>query len=141
MHLEVLPRHDQPQQQNLRTLLGEGGPTGEGFGNLAIDLRLEAGWAYVLVGESPQQRWPDEPSAKTTVQPGGSARASRTGPVDVAGPDTEVPLTMGEFLLGVRTSTARRTVIVFVPHVPQELFVPVQASEGSTLPTTSRGTS
>jgi len=129
MHLEVLPRHQQPQPQNLKSLLGETGPTGEGFGNMAIDLRLEDGWAYVLVGESPNQRWPDQQSGVTAIKPAAPARASKTGPMDVAGPETDVPMTMGEFLLGARSAEARRTVVVFVPRVPKELFIPSPASD------------
>ena len=137
-HLEVLPRHHQPQPKDLRTLLGEGGPTGEGFGNMAIDLRLEAGWAYVLVGESPNQRWPDERSGNTPSPTVATARPPKTGPLDVAGPETDAPLTMGEFMLGVHSPAARRTVIVFVPRVPQELFIPDQVEDESALQSASR---
>lgn len=118
VHLEVLPSHHLPDGRSLQRLLGAAGSTGEGFDSMTIDLQLEAGWGYVVIGQAP-----DTGSAR--LAPGRNATASR-GPQDAAGPDAAAPLTMGEFLLGQRPDAARRTILVFVARVPAELFIPVQ---------------
>ena len=130
LHLEVLPRRRVPQVGDLRRLLGDEDETAasQAFGSMALDLQLQAGYAYLLLGESPQIDWPgldappaanDEPQTAATAEP----RPSRTGPIDMIGPEATAPRTLGEMLL-LPDPPANRIVLGFVPKIPSELFVP-----------------
>jgi hypothetical protein len=162
LHLEVLPQHRIARAGDLRRLLGEEpSDAGESFATLALDLQLEATFAYVLVSESPQIDWPtlDRPAevnaalgqnalelggagvdgepepeitaAKTAPAAPRPPRPSRVGPPGDVGPEAGAPMTLGEMLLPLSESPPMRQVMVFVPKIPQELFPPVYESEQS----------
>lgn len=159
LHMELLPQHRLPQPQNLRRLLGEKPEdAGEAFASVALDLQLQAGFAYVLISESPNIDWPqlDAPALAAPVIPASAmvrqpptddpkpAAASpqsaapippvrpakpRIGPDDYAGPEAGVPRTLGEVLLPSMRSPPTREILLFVPRIPDELFPPVYESE------------
>lgn len=133
VHLEALPLHQQPQASGLRRLLGEESPIGKGFGSMALDVQLQAGWAYVLLSEMPQVDWPglDAPDQPPRGSPSNAAkamvRAPKYGPGDVSGPDAPAPLTMGELLLPLDRDPPTRSLLVFIARISPEQF-PAQAS-------------
>jgi hypothetical protein len=136
VHLEMVPQHVRPQANNLRRLLGEQQQeSAEGFGGAAIDLQLEDGFAYALLGESPGTDWKAEAAEagrnKGMVIPksvSGGARVAGKGPDDATGPEATMPLTLGELLLAGGDSAVgagamrTRSVIVLVPKIAAELF-------------------
>jgi hypothetical protein len=152
MHLEVLPQHSLPRANDLRRLMGEKpADAGEAFATLALDLQLQAGYAYVLVSESPEADWPelDRPAVVNEAlagvvgdepapgAPDGSLPAvrprdggwSRMGPPEAIGPEAGAPLTLGEMLLPLSVSPPMRRVLAFVPKIPAELFPPIYESD------------
>ncbi len=160
LHLEVLPQHRVARANDLRRLLGEKpADAGEAFATLALDLQLQAGFAYVLVSESPEIDWPemdrpaevnaalqDQDDANAAgadaardadrVATGAEAppqavrpRPSRVGPPEAIGPEAGAPMTLGEMLLPLSESPPMRQVLVFVPKIPAELFPPVYESD------------
>lgn len=133
MHLEVLPRHHAATTATLLSLLGNDEPQGEGFASMAIDLQLEAGWAYVLQGESPLTLGSTRVDG-TGARPAASPRRSQTGPIDMAGPEAAAPPTMGEFLLGTSTAAPSRPLMVFVPRVPESMFIPPAPDDDANRP-------
>lgn len=131
VHLEVLPQHHNPQTNDLRRLLKEGTEPVEGYGSMALDLQLQSGYAYVLLGESPQMDWPGVEAAMAAAHNSGGASASakpaartgKVGPSESIGPQVAAPLTMGELLLcGADRTPRTRDVLVFVPKIAPDLF-------------------
>jgi hypothetical protein len=152
MHLEVLPQHSLPRANDLRRLMGEKpADAGEAFATLALDLQLQAGYAYVLVSESPEVDWPelDRPALVNEVLVGAAGDEpapdapdeslpavrprdggwSHVGPPESVGPEAGAPLTLGEMLLPLSVSPPMRRVLAFVPKIPAELFPPVYESD------------
>lgn len=148
LQLEVQPQHHRPRPPDFRELLGQGlSLDAEPFPELALDLRLESGYAYLLVGEPPQNDWPgidiagqgsDAASAARpparSLSSSSSSSSSRVGPFDGVGPDVATPRTLGELLMAVSRAegpaTARR-IVAFVPKVPAELYPPSRQSIAS----------
>lgn len=90
MHVEMLPQHRLPQSNNLRLLLGQKPEdAGEAFASLALDLQLQAGYAYVLVSESPSVDWPalDKPAADQPSAVGDQQAAAGEGESSKSGVD------------------------------------------------------
>lgn len=128
LHVELLPQHRVPLANDLRRLLGEHPEdAGEPFPSLALDLQLEAGFAYVLSSVSPatESRGPDSPSA---------AR-NRFGPDDSIGPEAMAPMTLGELLLPKSIAPPTREILVLVPRISSDLFPPVYESDAQRTPT------
>lgn len=127
MQFEMLPQHHRSQTNNLRKLLGEQQTQVDGFAACALDLQLEPGYAYVLVGEPPQAKWiapgaeaaPDQPAAI----PPRFARTPRVGPSDLFANEEATPLTIGELLLPRAAKPASRGILVFVPKVSPDLLL------------------
>jgi hypothetical protein len=95
-----------------------------------MHVELEAGYAYVLTGESPQTEWLVEDegdstsdaaldSALTAVAP-----SALGPPVDLLGPGAMAPQTLGELMLLGQDRPPSRGMLVFVPRVPRELYPP-----------------
>lgn len=128
VHLEIAPEHRSPQVNTYKRMLGQEGERDEGFGSLALDMQMEPGFAYILVGESPQAAWPgidaEEAPGAVKAAPRTHHAASRIGPQDSMGPEVATPRTLGEVLLPVEGSPQSRSVLVFVPKVGPELFPP-----------------
>ncbi len=108
--LELLPQLLRSQTPSLYHLLGDAKLQGEVFRGLGIEIELEPGYAYVLTGETPAFEYAGD-------QP--------------AGPDVETPDTLGEFLFSTRTEPPLRTLLVFVPRIPDRLLNPYRI-EGTT---------
>jgi len=156
LHMEILPQHRLPAANNLRRLLNENPEdAGEAFASMALDLDMQAGFAYVLIGESPTIDWPqlDKPAPAVVTVPASAMQSSpppapaaasaqaaapppavapprpRVGPDDSIGPEAGTPRTLGEVLLPNMPSPPTRDIIVFVPKIPDEMFPPVYASD------------
>ncbi len=127
LSLQLLPQLIRQQSPSLYELLGDSDLQGEVFKRLAIEVELRPGYAYILTGEAPAISW-NEPSEPQSEQGDSAAR----GPT--AGPDTETPDTLGEFLFSSRAEPPLRTLLVFVPRIPDRLLQPFRvggvASEG-----------
>lgn len=125
LSLQLLPQLVRPQVPSLYQLLGDPDLQGEVFRCLAIEIELQPGYAYVLTGEAPAISWgrPSEPRSEPSAAHGSAA-----------GPDTETPDTLGEFLFSSRAEPPLRTLLVFVPTIPDRLLLPYRiegvASEG-----------
>ena len=136
VHLELVPQHARPSANNIRRLLGERDEPIEGFGSGALDLQLEPGYAYVLVGESPQAEWARQaeanPKSASPSLPPRLAHKPRMGPIDPAGPESAAPYTLGELLLPVDRNLSTRGVLIFVPRIP-EYLLPGQADDAGGL--------
>jgi len=123
VHLELLPQRSIPQVNNLRRLLGDERDAQEGFAAVALDLPLEAGFAYVLAGESPQSDWPGVDGGESAPQPS-RKRSSRLD----FGPDAAAVPTLGELLLPIQSDPPSRTMLVFIPKISSDLFLPEQVA-------------
>ena len=127
LSLQLIPQLIRPQPPSLYQLLGDPDLKGEVFHGLAIEVELHPGYAYVLTGEAPAISW----GGTSESQPGHLASAAH-GPA--AGPDTATPDTLGEFLFCSRTVPPLRTLLVFLPRIPDRLLQPYRiegaASEG-----------
>ncbi len=110
--LELHPQLRRPQEPSLYRLLGDTDLQGEVLGALAIEIRLEPGYAYVLTGGTPAVE-----------------RIDSLG--NPAGPTVETPDTLGEFLFSQRTEPPLRTLLVFVPRISDQLLRPYRI-EGTT---------
>lgn len=155
-HLELQPQHRLPRSNSFQRALGLGEQdVGESFAAAALDMRLQAGYAYVLVSESSTVDWPalDRPAPVVRALPsnlrsfvpsvvaGAGMQPSmptstpdprpmtRVGPDDVIGPEAGAPRTLGEVLLPTYTHPPMREIIVFVPKIPDELFPPIYESD------------
>jgi hypothetical protein len=101
-------------------------PRGELFERLSISVRLDPNVAIVLTCEAPHVAWPSE-SAPGPVQR--TALAPRRGfgpgaaPPDVRGPDASAPMTLGPLFLGDDGAGASRGLLVFVPRIPDTMFI------------------
>ena len=137
LHFEMLPQHQRPQANNLRRLLGEQQEQVDGFAAGSLDLQLDVGYAYVLVGESPVSEW----SAGASDLGGGArreetlpprfSRTPRVGPSDVFASDGATPVTLGELLLPTDRQPPTRGILVFVPRIAPEFLIqaPVVTTE------------
>ena len=127
LSLQLLPQLIRPPSPSLYELLGDSDLQGEVFKRLAIEVELRPGYAYILTGEAPAISWngPSEPQSE-------EGDSAARGPA--AGPDTETPDTLGEFLFSSRAEPPLRTLLVFVPRIPDRLLQPYRvggvASEG-----------
>lgn len=127
LQFDLVPAFTRNEGAPIRRLLDEK-PGVEAFGLLHVGLRLEPGYAYVITGESPGADWTrltSERSNPDRVTPpsGGGVRGS-VGPMDVFGPDSAGPATIGETLLRGNEPVSNRLVIVFIPHIPATLYPP-----------------
>lgn len=132
VHLELLPRHAVNDRRDLRRLLGEDSERHLGFGSMAIDVLLDAGYAYLLIGAQPQTTWEgiDAPLMGEGDEPASAHTSGRGVEMDL-GPDVATPLTLGEFLLAPETSATTRPVLIFVPKVADALYLPEQSAARS----------
>jgi hypothetical protein len=126
--MELVPRRGAPQSHNLKRLLVNEAPIEESFGSVAIDLQLESGYAYVLLGEQPQSHWMgiDPPSVEAADRSARSVAPSSNQRRE--GPDAVAPPTLGELMLAPEQPGANRAVLVFIPKVAEDLFLPEQAA-------------
>ncbi|MHC4414472.1 MAG: hypothetical protein ACYS0G_04230 [Planctomycetota bacterium] len=103
LNLELLPQFQTAPAAKLNRLLGNRGTAGRLLTSVALGAKLEAGFAYVLTGESPSIEWrPD----------GVAATAPPIGPRVVG------PATVGELLFCGRRQPRTRGMLVFIPKLP-----------------------
>lgn len=128
LNLELLPQFQPPHAPRFRKLLGDRTMSGEVFASIALEVQLEAGFAYVLTGESPQVQWrengerselphenPPPDSVGSTQRPiDGSSQADQPSLADAA--------SIGELLFVRKTQPPTRTMLVFVPRISTPLF-------------------
>lgn len=142
LHLEAIPQYRPPAPDGLgRRLGGPQPPPGEWLDSLALELRLEEGFAYVLTGESPHVPWPK----RDDEEPGGAGREPPDhdpndpppvrggrrlrGPSERFGPEGVPPTTVGELLFGGEGGRTGRGILVLVPKVAPHLFPPDRAAD------------
>lgn len=129
LSLQLLPQLIRPQVPSLYQLLGDSDLQGEAFRRLAIEVELQPGYACVLTGEAPAISWgrPSEPHSEHVASA-------------VHGPAAATPETLGEFLFSSRAEPPLRTLLVFVPMIPDRLLLPYRiggvASEGQSVAVT-----
>lgn len=129
VHLEMIARRRLAQQNDLRRLLGEHDDLEQSFPALSLDVQLEDGYAYVIAGESPEIPWPGmDPGGDRESQGAPSGRSSRERIADV-GPETSPPPTLGELLLAPSAAGATRGILVLIPKIADEFFLPEQLAE------------
>jgi len=109
-HLELLPEHDRNPRKSAGAarLRGDplaGGFEGSRFAHLLIEVLMEPGYAYVLVGERPATAWNDP---QGEMQDGEENAGT--------GPEAEPPVSFGEALLTAQSLPSWRDVIIFVPR-------------------------
>lgn len=128
VHMELVPKRGANQSRNLKRLLVDAAPIEESFGSVAIDVQLESGYAYILLGEPPQSQW-------TGIDPlvsGSTDRSTRSVAASSSrkreGPDAVAPPTLGELMLAPEQPGANRAVLVFIPKVAEDLYLPEQAA-------------
>jgi len=145
VHFEMTPRRRLVQANSLRRLLGEEGDLEQSFASIALDVQLEAGYAYVIASESPQIEWPglDGESGEARQTP--VERSSRRrGMMDV-GPEAAPPPTLGELLLAPPSASKSRGILILVPKIAADLFLPEQlaarARQGEAAPQRGSGDS
>ena len=142
LHLEVMPDYRLARPSRLEQALGRNRFQGERFPSMSLDLLTEAGYAYVLLAESPAVEWapvdasvpggegqevgPDVIAESEADEgerpPAGSRRNLFAAPV--VGPDAVMPRTIGELLLRGESIPPVRHLLVFVPRIPDALFPP-----------------
>ncbi|MCI0364292.1 MAG: hypothetical protein L0Y44_09780 [Phycisphaerales bacterium] len=115
MHVEIVPEHRLPQINNLRRLLGEQTQSGEGFAGASLDLLLESGYGFIVWGETPQAPAPHKSDAQ---------RRGNIGAFDSVGPAVSPPPTLGELLLAPERTPPSRDILILIPKIAPELFVP-----------------
>ncbi|MDY7110358.1 MAG: hypothetical protein SYC29_17145 [Planctomycetota bacterium] len=105
---------------------------------VALDVLLEAGYAYILTGESPSVEW--EPGAEGSTPPAGDENVTAGPQADdedegevpegeAIGPAALPPLTIGELLFRPDAAPPTRRLLVFVPRIPDRFFPPELRSE------------
>jgi hypothetical protein len=130
LYLELVPRYHPPDARDLRHLIGRDPDRSRPFTTLALQMELEAGYAYVLLGESPQAEWrvQDDEISIEQERPdavlASIAPSSLGPPVDPLGPGAMAPQTLGELMLIGHGHQKNRGMVVFVPRVPREMYPP-----------------
>jgi hypothetical protein len=128
LQLELVPeyRRETRRSTDLRQLLERPDGTGasEPITTMAVDVALEAGFAYLLTYEAPQADW-SESGAPAPLEDAGGPAGQGVGPEAVA------PRTLGQRLLWSDAGRTGRGVLVFVPRIPRELYPPELVVSGS----------
>ncbi|MCZ6836532.1 MAG: hypothetical protein O7G85_12220 [Planctomycetota bacterium] len=97
---------------------------GSRFDRLRLTMRLDPKMAYILTCESPGVAWPDEEGAalsRTAARSPSRRRGPGPGPVDVRGPDSGAPKTLGTLLLNREGLPPSRGVLVFIARISPDL--------------------
>ena len=126
LHFELSPRRRLVQANNLRRLLNNEGDLEQYFGSMSLEVQLEAGYMYVLTGESPEIEWQNGEDVPAAGSRSGREGTSRRGGLLDVGPEAAPPPTMGELLFSSSSATGTRGVLVIVPKIAAELFLPEQ---------------
>ncbi|MHC5024367.1 MAG: hypothetical protein ACYTGG_10735 [Planctomycetota bacterium] len=126
MLLEMIPQYRHEGTDSLVRLLGGPAPVAESFPSLALDLVLEAGFAYVVTTESPDLDWPDLAGDGATIAPGdlpaSSTARDPTASGPGVGPAAAGPPTLGEWLFRNQRQPPTRGILILVPRIPTELW-------------------
>jgi hypothetical protein len=116
--VELRPEHDRSRRRRpdrvYDRVLGRSRFDGERFDALTFELLMEAGWVYVLTGETPGVEW--------SAAEAGARRAGAGA--HAAGPDVVAPPTVGERLFTLEAEHPRRDLLLIVPRIPDALFPP-----------------
>jgi hypothetical protein len=116
LNLELLPEYAPPPGPSLRRLLGAQDLHGRLFPTARVETLLEPGYAYILLGEAPQRRWP-------SADAGAAPAPAAPGPQTTVGPGAASPSSLGELLL-IGDEPPTRALLVFVPRIPDRLWQP-----------------
>ncbi len=128
LNLELLPQFQPPHAPRLRKLLGDRTASGEVFASIALEVQLEAGFAYVLTGESPQVQWRENADRSELPQenPSPDSVGSTQRPADGSSKADERSLaaaaTIGELLFVRQAQPPTRNMLVFVPRISTPMF-------------------
>lgn len=100
---------------------GRRGGSREPLTTLAMRLKLDRGYAYILVAEDPQTEWAGiEPQDASSAR--GEADAEPDSPRPAAGPAAMAPPTVGELLFMSTSPRPSRGLMVFIPRLASDLF-------------------
>ncbi len=128
MQLEMVPFLDTGSSQRAQLIPGNKLLIGKRIDELAVNLPLHPGLAYVLTYESPQVSWPgDEVRESTGVRDQSSPKRRMLGPhaaVESNGPSTSFAATLGELLLKINTQPPSYDMLVFIPRIAPDLHPP-----------------
>lgn len=128
LQFEMVPYHSARQggyrrftNQRERNPLGSPLVAGEAFESMAVNLRLDPGYAYVLTcdAEVTARRGRDLPDRTSSGEVRGSV-----GPRGDFGPLAVGPATLADALLRGEEPAANRLLVVLIPRVPRVLFPP-----------------
>ncbi|MCH8153102.1 MAG: hypothetical protein IH830_12120 [Planctomycetes bacterium] len=128
LNLELLPQFQPPYAPRFRKLLGDRTMSGEVFASIALEVQLEAGFAYVLTGESPQVQWRKNGDRSELSQENpppdlvGSTQRSADGSSKADQRSLAAAATIGELLFVRQTQPPTRNMLVFVPRISTPLF-------------------
>ncbi|MCZ6543375.1 MAG: hypothetical protein O6768_06885 [Planctomycetota bacterium] len=128
LNLELLPQFQPPHAPRLRKLLGDRTVSGEVFASIALEVQLEAGFAYVLTGESPKVHWREHsdgselPQENPPPDSAGSPQRDTDGSSKADQQSIAAAATIGELLFVGQTQPPTRKLLVFVPKISTPLF-------------------
>ncbi len=122
LNLELVPRYDPPRSPTLNRLLGRR-ESGEILASMALEVQLRPVSAYVLTFESPEVSWPEpgRPTQAADEDPAAAhgERGANSLDLQLPGPETDTPVTVGELLFR-GTLPRARGMLVFVPRIPAD---------------------
>lgn len=134
--LELTPLLQSPDAQELLPRLRDQRPGHEPLASSALQVQLEPGWAYVLMGEDASVNWHASEVAAAAATMNGEAAASSSGGPQPAearatpllkhahgpGPEAAAPPTLGQLLLDEATSPPTRGMLIFIAHLPRSMM-------------------
>jgi hypothetical protein len=121
LNLELISEAAPPQGPTLRRLLGAQELQGRVFPSASVEVLLEPGYAYILVGEVPQARWQTD---DTGAEPAPTVPTA----LPAVGPRAAAPKSIGELILAGAADPPIRNLLVFVPRIPARLWQPYEAA-------------
>ena len=143
LQLELIGRHDRPEVGDTVPLLGPRRVAETWLHAVRAELLLDAGYAYVMVFESPSVTWREPGEGETVrVVEGGSNGEAQAAPESSRGPGAGAdvgpfhdsglgsiaPPTLGEVLLGREAGQPRRHLLAFVPRIPERLNAGIETA-------------
>lgn len=128
LQLEMVPFLDSGPLKRAQLIPGNKLLIGKRIDELALNLPLHPGLAYVMTYESPQISWPgDEERESPGIRDPSSPKRRMLGPheaVESQGPATSIATTLGELLLKINTQPPSHDMLVFIPRIAPELHPP-----------------
>ncbi len=128
LQLEMVPFLDTGSQQRAQLIPGNKLLIGKRIDELALNLPLYPGLAYVMTYESPQISWPgDEEQEFPGIRDRPPPTRRMLGPlesVESNGSSSSLATTLGELLLKINTQPPSHDMLVFIPRIAPELHPP-----------------